>query len=105
MREEIAARELVARSGEPGQALSSGSNFRRVSIAKEFTAEAGAPAQTNNLLIAQHVLNHKCVTESWRSVQSVDRLGKARLASEVEAMQATAKVEHEEIVHQIAQVS
>ena len=96
MREEIAARELVASSGEPGQALPSGSSFRRVSIAMELTAEAGAPAQTNNLFITQNVLNHSCVTESWRSVQSEVRLEKARLASEVEAMHATANVKHEE---------
>ena len=105
VREEIAARELVASSGEPGQALTSGSNFRRVSIAKEFNAEAGAPAQTNKLLTTQNALNHTCVTESWRSVQSDARLEKARLASEVEAMQATANVKHEEIVHQVAQGS
>ncbi len=91
--------------GEPGQALSSGSSFRRVSIAREFPAEAGAPAQATSLFIAQNVLNHSCVTESWRSVQSEVRLEKARHASEVEAMQATANVKHEEIVHQVAQVS
>ncbi len=73
MREEIAARELVASSGEPGQALSSG-NFRRGSIAKDVTAKAGAPEQANNLLITQNVLNQNCVTESWRSVQSEVRL-------------------------------
>ena len=45
------------------------------------------------------------MTESWRSVQSEVRQEKVRLASEVEAMQATANVKHEDIVHQVAQVS
>ena len=104
MREKT-ARELVATSEEPGQALSSGSSFRRASIAKGFTAEAGAPAQTSNLFITQNILNHNCVTESWRSVQSEMHQEKVRFASEVEAMQVTANVKHEEIVHQVAQVS
>ena len=43
--------------------------------------------------------------ESWRSVQSEVHQEKVRLASEVEAMQATANVKHEEIVHQVARGS
>ena len=41
----------------------------------------------------------------WRSAQSEVRQEKVRLASEVEAMQATANVKHEEIVHDVAQGS
>ena len=55
------------------------------------------------MYIQQNVLNQSCVVESWRSVQSEVHQEKARLASEVEAMQATANVKHDEIVRQVAQ--
>ena len=45
------------------------------------------------------------MVESLRSVQSEMHQEKMCLASEVEAMQATANVKHEEIVHRIAQGS
>ena len=94
-----------ANSGGPGPALSSGSSFRRVETNKESTADAGTPAQTNNLFITQNVLNQNCMVESLRSAQSEARQEKVRLDSEVEAMQATASVKHEEIVQQVAQGS
>ena len=90
---------------EPGPALSSGISFQRVETTKESTAEAEAPARTNSLFINQNLRSQNCVVESWRSVQSEVRQEKVRLASEVEAMQATANVKHEEIVHQVAQGS
>ena len=69
------------------------------------TAEEGTPAHTNNMYIQQNIHSQSCVVESWRSVQREVHQEKARLASEVEAMQATASVIHDEIVRQVAQGS
>ena len=53
VREEIAARERHANPGGLGPALPSGSSFKRVETTKELLTEVWAPAQTNNLFIAQ----------------------------------------------------
>ena len=103
--EEIVARERSVNPGGPGPALPPGSSFDKVESTKELRTEVWATAQTNNLFIAQNVLNQSCVMEVCRSVQSEAHLEKERLASEVKAMQATANLKHEELVHQVAHVS
>ena len=91
--------------GEPGPAPFAGGSFQKLRATKEFTGKPGTPAQMSNVFICQNVLNQSCVVESLRSVQSEVHQEKMHLASEVEAMQATANVKYEEIVHQVAQGS
>ena len=93
----VVASERELSPGEPGQVPFAGSSIQKHQVVEEWTEESEMLVRTN-----RGILDQSCVVETWRSVQLEVRQ-KGHLASEAGAMQATANVKHEEIVHNVTQ--